>query len=408
MNRVCPKCAYRREPGDLAPEYECPRCGVVYEKYRVTTDPPESDANGPTAVPGLRLVPPPTDETPQAETSALPTPWLRYGALAAASLLLLVIIAVSVNQHRNQASNEPGNGKFAGVYEGSTTRAIALSNGRTYQAEYQARFEIDEDARISELTWTDSSNLLDRATVSWSAPARVEYTIVVREDYTRDFEDPPDGEYSRFVRDGASFRLEAIHPHSADLRRFEYAGEVPPRVSAKEAVIDGVLHPSKTERGTAEAVIHPGLPKIGRVEAALDSVVCELAESAANRVLETLLRKGGASPDTNLAGTEEPGNRVTLERVMVPRWPGRLWIDFHNVRVRAASRTYDSRRRQMVESLPRAELDEDSRIVLDFFDPIGWKAGVLFLADGRAVVRVPARNIEIPMTKLEGLAVAHE
>lgn len=33
MDTVCPKCGYTRQPGDQAPEYECPACGVVYQKY---------------------------------------------------------------------------------------------------------------------------------------------------------------------------------------------------------------------------------------------------------------------------------------------------------------------------------------------------------------------------------------
>lgn len=31
--KLCPKCGYRRRPDDLAPDYECPRCGVVYAKF---------------------------------------------------------------------------------------------------------------------------------------------------------------------------------------------------------------------------------------------------------------------------------------------------------------------------------------------------------------------------------------
>lgn len=30
----CPKCAYERTASDSAPVYECPKCGVVYTKYR--------------------------------------------------------------------------------------------------------------------------------------------------------------------------------------------------------------------------------------------------------------------------------------------------------------------------------------------------------------------------------------
>ncbi len=33
MGYKCPKCGYERQPKDLAPEDECPKCGVIYEKY---------------------------------------------------------------------------------------------------------------------------------------------------------------------------------------------------------------------------------------------------------------------------------------------------------------------------------------------------------------------------------------
>lgn len=33
MTQICPKCEYERTPADTAPDYECPRCGIVYAKY---------------------------------------------------------------------------------------------------------------------------------------------------------------------------------------------------------------------------------------------------------------------------------------------------------------------------------------------------------------------------------------
>lgn len=30
---TCPKCGYTRKPDDFAPAWQCPRCGIVYEKY---------------------------------------------------------------------------------------------------------------------------------------------------------------------------------------------------------------------------------------------------------------------------------------------------------------------------------------------------------------------------------------
>lgn len=30
---TCPKCQYERQQTDTAPDYECPKCGVIYAKY---------------------------------------------------------------------------------------------------------------------------------------------------------------------------------------------------------------------------------------------------------------------------------------------------------------------------------------------------------------------------------------
>ena len=34
MGKVCRKCGYERQESDLAPDYECPQCGVVYAKIK--------------------------------------------------------------------------------------------------------------------------------------------------------------------------------------------------------------------------------------------------------------------------------------------------------------------------------------------------------------------------------------
>lgn len=31
--KKCPGCGYERKPADIAPNYECPRCGIVYSKF---------------------------------------------------------------------------------------------------------------------------------------------------------------------------------------------------------------------------------------------------------------------------------------------------------------------------------------------------------------------------------------
>ena len=38
MAKTCPKCAYQRQESDSAPDYECPKCGIVYAKYESITE----------------------------------------------------------------------------------------------------------------------------------------------------------------------------------------------------------------------------------------------------------------------------------------------------------------------------------------------------------------------------------
>jgi hypothetical protein len=74
----------------------------------------------------------------------------------------------------------------------------------------------------------------------------------------------------------------------------------------------------------------------------------------------------------------------------------------------AASGALDAEHRQMTGRLPQVEVSDNSRIVLDFSDPIGWEVRVVFLTDGRAVVRIPARNIEIPVARVEEVSAVEE
>ena len=38
MTSPCPKCGYRREPADTAPDWQCPSRGIAYAKYRPRTE----------------------------------------------------------------------------------------------------------------------------------------------------------------------------------------------------------------------------------------------------------------------------------------------------------------------------------------------------------------------------------
>lgn len=54
--KTCPKCRYTRQPGDTAPDYECPRCGVVYAKAFAQPIPQPVDARPERKSGGLLVV----------------------------------------------------------------------------------------------------------------------------------------------------------------------------------------------------------------------------------------------------------------------------------------------------------------------------------------------------------------
>jgi len=43
--RKCPKCGYERKENEIAPEWECPKCGIVYNKFKIRTYSSEKESS---------------------------------------------------------------------------------------------------------------------------------------------------------------------------------------------------------------------------------------------------------------------------------------------------------------------------------------------------------------------------
>lgn len=88
---TCPKCNYVRQPGDPEPDYECPRCGVVYSKVRPIQEgaPPETRDTSARPLPGERVHRP---ASVQIETYPVPARWIDDRQ----NKILLLSIAVSL------------------------------------------------------------------------------------------------------------------------------------------------------------------------------------------------------------------------------------------------------------------------------------------------------------------------
>lgn len=166
---VCPKCGYQRQPGDKGPEYECPRCGVIYDKYRSTQTRP-------------------TEVAPRKEVSnRTGKTWLLRAKTAIPIALVLVVILVvwgimgrsgpDGSDHaspvtvKTDAFRYPLQGTWTGRLE-----EVYPPQGNTpsYTVDYETSVTIAEDGRIQEVRWTDSHTPLWRVTVTWR-----EGTVVV-------------------------------------------------------------------------------------------------------------------------------------------------------------------------------------------------------------------------------------
>lgn len=55
MSRECPKCHYVRVPTDTAPDYECPRCGIVYAKAEIRRLPAQDSPRAGMGIPMIDL-----------------------------------------------------------------------------------------------------------------------------------------------------------------------------------------------------------------------------------------------------------------------------------------------------------------------------------------------------------------
>ena len=101
----CVKCGYVRQPADSAPDYECPRCGVVYAKAEVAMRAQERarDVEARRVIAGERRAPPlerPEPADPAPERDADPP------RLAAHIVYLLYAIPVGVTALDPKAARE--------------------------------------------------------------------------------------------------------------------------------------------------------------------------------------------------------------------------------------------------------------------------------------------------------------
>lgn len=86
--KVCPKCGYIRKDQERAPAYECPRCGIIYGKYRPPAAPP-------TAAAAASPVTQPSAPSPKT-SNRKPVPASAPASTATTADVLLLAVALGV------------------------------------------------------------------------------------------------------------------------------------------------------------------------------------------------------------------------------------------------------------------------------------------------------------------------
>lgn len=240
--RRCPKCGYERQAVEKVAQGECPRCGVIYAKYR----------QAPTTPAHHRL-----DQCPDAEaTTRRKQAWYRWAKVSLPVLALVAILAFwglrSVSSPEEPTRGEPAavtlaafDYPLAGTWSGRLQEEYpAQGSLPPYTADYEASVTIGGDGRIQEVRWTDSHSPLYKVTILWREGA---VTAVAEE--RRSGTGEPMQEYLRVQRQGDRLDLTYNRPLALDLalslpEAFAQKGAQPqtnPRQQISESALDVTL-----------------------------------------------------------------------------------------------------------------------------------------------------------------------
>jgi len=170
--KVCPKCGYRHE---TAGGKECPRCGIIYDKYyarQAASMKPEKAPPDPGAVPG------------SAARKPVPT------FIVAGAVVILIIAGVvgwkySGGSRGASESTSSSTEKIIrsfpydirGTYGARFTHEFdggSAGPAYAYSADYEAGLSVSDQYRINQLSWTDNHTTLSRTKINWSSPSVAE------------------------------------------------------------------------------------------------------------------------------------------------------------------------------------------------------------------------------------------
>lgn len=403
MIQVCPKCGHERGLDEVVPDYECPRCGIVYQKYldrqEMLALPEMSPAEA--GLPGLteRSADP---SRPPVESPIEPRSYWRLAGLIVAGLLVILVVAVAARGGLRSSSWSDVPYDIRGTWSGVAVERVALRDRPPYEARFIARFTVDENYQLSEIEWTACHNLLKQETVYWRWPRTVSFTSQRREGASAPFLVPPQGSYTQLLFDDGELTVDSRQVGGAALERLEATFPVS-TPSTSVFWTNGVFSRLKKEEAI-EAVARGGFATFGPIELDPADVVMSFPPSAAADAFRPYLRGSKTWPEGMSDDPMQPSEGLELDGAEVLDAPG---LTFSIQPVRALFANRDGGRRAGGQAVDWVELMPESRISARLTQAKSWAAHVVFYRDGRAMVRLPHRDLEIPVER-EGEAPVAE
>lgn len=160
-SQICPKCGYKRQPGD----HECPRCGIIYDKFISSHSRKATTADHPRLVSGVEGV---------------KKQWPLWMKVALPVLVVVITAAVWSVASRSGTDTERNTPRLddkevsfpyplEGTWEGSLYETMPSSNEKSlaYEADFKALVTVGKGGTVKEIRWTDFHSPYSRTNVTW-------------------------------------------------------------------------------------------------------------------------------------------------------------------------------------------------------------------------------------------------
>lgn len=157
MSKQCKKCGYVRQPEDAAPDYECPKCGIVYQKFKQILE-------NQTSI-----------DTFNQNTSDIKSPKLKMIVIVVIVLLIAIFIVQRILVKPKNTliiieNTIPDGANFKYDIRGTY---IGVGYNSEEKNNLNVEFTIGDDYRIKNIEWTRFKTQHRKRVVSWAYPSDV-------------------------------------------------------------------------------------------------------------------------------------------------------------------------------------------------------------------------------------------